>query len=143
MTDIVVSALGVSRRRLVFRYGLVPVAFAALLAVYRPAFLARLDSSIYDLLMRSARTRTPSDRVVIVDVDERSLATVGQWPWRRDIVGQLIGRLREAGAAVVALDVVFPESDRYRALDDVNVDAEGRSADGMSISDGLLASTLH
>ena len=51
-------------------------------------------------LVRSAPTRPPSDRIVIVDVDERSLATVGQWPWRRDVIGRLISSLRDLGAAV-------------------------------------------
>ncbi|PYR36129.1 MAG: hypothetical protein DMF90_11240 [Acidobacteria bacterium] len=60
---------------------------------------------------------------VIVDVDERSLASVGQWPWRRDVMGQLIDRLRMAGAAVVALDVMFPERDRYEAAGDTPDDA--------------------
>ena len=54
----------------------------------------------------------PAAGIVIVDVDERSLATVGQWPWRRDVVGRLVSRLRDAGAAVIALDVIFAESDR-------------------------------
>jgi adenylate cyclase len=50
---------------------------------------------------------------VIVDVDERSLSAVGQWPWRRDLVGNLVARIRDLGASAVALDVVFAESDRY------------------------------
>jgi adenylate cyclase len=51
--------------------------------------------------------------VVIVDVDERSLTVIGQWPWRRDLVAALIDQLRDLGASVVALDIVFAESDRY------------------------------
>ena len=50
---------------------------------------------------------------MIVDVDERSLSAIGQWPWRRDVIGDLIGRLRDLGASTVALDVIFAESDRY------------------------------
>ena len=85
----------------------------AVLAVFRPAPLARLDDSVYDILLRSARTRTPDHSVAIVDVDDRSLTTVGQWPWRRDVVGRLITSLRNAGASVVALDIIFAEADRY------------------------------
>ena len=101
------------RRRLVVLTGLLPVVLAAVLAIYRPPLLGRLDDSTYDLLLRSAPVRPPAAGIVIVDVDERSLATVGQWPWRRDVVGQLVSRLRDAGAAVIALDVIFAESDRY------------------------------
>jgi adenylate cyclase len=63
-------------------------------------------------MVRAAGTREPGGKVVIVDVDERSLATIGQWPWRRDLIGQLISNLRDLGASVVALDMVFAESDR-------------------------------
>jgi adenylate cyclase len=89
------------------------VLVTAVLAVFRPAFLARLDDSVYDILLRSTRTKGPSPNVVIVDVDDRSLSTVGQWPWRRDVVGRLITRLRNAGASAIALDIIFAEPDRY------------------------------
>ena len=86
---------------------------AAVAAVFPPTFLPRLDTSAYDILVRSARTKAPTGRIVIVDVDERSLSTIGQWPWRRDLIGELIARLRNLGAATVALDMVFAEPDRY------------------------------
>ena len=53
--------------------------------------------STYDLLLRSARATPPAAGVVIVDVDERSLTTVGQWPWRRDVVGRLISAVEGRG----------------------------------------------
>jgi adenylate cyclase len=93
--------------------GVSTVVVAALLAIFPPAFLARLDNSAYDVLVRSADTRPTAGRIVIVDVDERSLSTVGQWPWRRDRLGELIARLRDMGTAIIALDMVFAEPDRY------------------------------
>ena len=102
-----------TRRRLVFLCGAGTVIVAAVLAVFPPAFLPRLDTGAYDTLVRAATTRPPEGRVVIVDVDERSLSTIGQWPWRRDLIGELIARLRNMGAATVALDMVFAEPDRY------------------------------
>jgi adenylate cyclase len=101
------------QRRLVLLSGIVPVLLVAVLSLYRPASLAGLEYSVYDTLLRVAPTRTPSDQIVIVDIDEKSLATVGQWPWRRDVIGTMIGRLRDLGAAVVALDIVFAEADRF------------------------------
>jgi HD-GYP domain-containing protein (c-di-GMP phosphodiesterase class II) len=100
-------------RRLVLLCGVTVALLTAMLAVFRPAPLARLDNSVYDILLRSIRTQPPHEKVAIVDVDDRSLSTIGQWPWRRDVVGQLIARLRDAGASVVALDVIFAEADRY------------------------------
>src|SRR5882724_4385053 len=50
--------------------------------------------------------------VRIIDIDEASLAQIGQWPWPRDILAQLVDRLSEAGAAAIAFDVLFAEPDR-------------------------------
>ena len=102
-----------SRRRLFVLSAVVPVIFALVVAVYRPPFFTRLDDAMYDAVVRSTPTRKPMGRVAIVDVDEKSLAAVGQWPWRRDVVGRLITALRAAGAQVIAIDVIFAESDRY------------------------------
>ena len=94
-------------------YGVGAVIAIVFLAVFPPALFSRLDNAAYDILLRSISTRPLSGRVVIVDVDERSLTTIGQWPWRRDRIGELIDHLRNLGAAVVALDMVFAEPDRY------------------------------
>src|SRR5262249_57182968 len=84
-------------RQLVLLCGVAPALVAAILALYRPTFLAGLDYAAYDAIVRRAEVRPPGGRVVVVDVDERSLAAIGQWPWRRDVIGQLIGRLRDTG----------------------------------------------
>ena len=130
---------GAPRRRLVFLCGAVPVLAVAVLGIFRPAFLARLDDSVYDILLRSTRLKGPSQDVVIVDVDDRSLSTIGQWPWRRDVVGRLITRLQSAGASAIALDIIFAESDR----DGQPRDAEGRATRHMATTpDAALAGTL-
>ncbi|HEC14442.1 MAG TPA: CHASE2 domain-containing protein, partial [Rhodospirillales bacterium] len=50
--------------------------------------------------------------VVIIDLDENSLAEVGQWPWPRNVVAQLVQNLMQMGASLVAFDIVFAEPDR-------------------------------
>ena len=50
--------------------------------------------------------------VRVVDIDEASLAKIGQFPWPRDVVAKLIRRLVDRGAAVIAFDAMFPESDQ-------------------------------
>src|SRR6059036_935656 len=128
---------GATRRRLVFLCGVIPVLITAVLALYRPTSLARLDNAVYDSLLRSARTQPPGDRVVIVDVDERSLSTIGQWPWRRDLIGRLITRLREMGASTIALDIIFAEPDRDSGVSGFRA----RSKSGIA-PDDELARTL-
>ena len=101
-----------SRRGRVFLCGFVPVLLTAILAVYRPGFFPRLDDSVYDMIMRSGNIQPPGKGVVIVDIDERSLTELGQWPWRRDVIGNLISRLRDMGASVIGMDIIFAEADR-------------------------------
>ena len=101
-----------------FACGVGAVVAAALFAIVPPVTLGRLHDAAYDTLLRSARTRPTTGRVVIVDVDERSLSTMGQWPWQRDLIGKLIARLRDLGAATIALDMVFAEPDRAGAAAD-------------------------
>ena len=103
----------VRARLLLVLCGLIPTLVAAVLSLYRPAFFSSLESRVYDTLVRASTPRPPSGRIVIVDVDERSLAAFGQWPWRRDLIGKLIDRLRDLGASTIALDVIFAEPDRY------------------------------
>jgi len=125
-----------SRRRLLVAGGAAPVLVAAVLALFRPSFLGRLDDSTYDVFLRSAALRPPVTPVVIIDVDERSLTTIGQWPWRRDVIGRLISRVRDRGASVVALDVMFAESDRSSSGDGTTI------AGADSAPDTTLAATL-
>src|SRR5262245_31482649 len=130
---------GASRRPLlVFLSGFLPVFVVATLAVSRPPFLTRLDNAVYAALLRSIETRPPDDRVAIVDVDERSLATYGQWPWRRDLIARLISGLRDAGASTIALDIVFAEPDRSIGQGQ----AESLTSDLQANPDAVLARAL-
>ncbi len=122
-----------------FLCGVGAVVVTVVLAVFPPTLFGRLDNAAYDILLRSARTRLPSDRVVIVDVDERSLTAIGQWPWRRDLIGSLIARLRGMGAATIALDMVFAEPDRYS---DPGGSSQRPEASAPATSDEALAATL-
>jgi adenylate cyclase len=101
-------------RRLILLCGITPAIIVAALALYRPALFGRLEDAVYDMLLRWAGPKAHSGRVVIVDVDERSLTTIGQWPWRRELIGTLVEKIRALGAASVALDIIFPESDRHQ-----------------------------
>ena len=100
--------------RLVLVCGLVPTLITAWLSLYRPSVLASFEYAAYDRVVGAVPMRPPSGRIAIVDVDERSLSAIGQWPWRRDVIGTLIARLRDLGAATIALDIIFAESDRYK-----------------------------
>ena len=53
-----------------------------------------------------------SNEVVIVDIDEKSLKHVGQWPWPRDVLADLTLAIHNSGARAIGFDIVFPEADR-------------------------------
>ena len=53
-----------------------------------------------------------SDSVVIIDIDEKSLQALGQWPWSRDILSKILYNLSNAQVAVIGFDIVFAEEDR-------------------------------
>jgi adenylate cyclase len=127
------SKPGAANRRFVLLCGLAPAILTVVLVVYRPNVLTHLDYRAYDALVRSAPLRAPDGRVVIVDIDDRSLGLLGQWPWSRSVVAELLTRLRENGARVVAFDLVFAEADRYG----ISVQAAGPSD-----TDAAFARTL-
>lgn len=90
-------------------------ALAAACAVYlaQPQAFAPLGDLLWDSYQRqSPRPVNPDPAMVVVDIDESSLARLGQWPWPRDLLGDLVDRLGQAGAAVIAFDMAFAEADR-------------------------------
>lgn len=82
---------------------------AALLLTFSDV-LWRLDLWAYDTISRFD-THDPDDSIVIVAVDEHSLAQLGRWPWPRGHHARLIDRLTDAGVRGIALDVTFAEPD--------------------------------
>jgi len=66
----------------------------------------------FDALQRLAPWDTPPTAVTIVDIDDPSLARIGQWPWSRDVLAGLVRALQDDGARAIAFDVIFAEPDR-------------------------------
>ena len=76
-------------------------------------FLEIGRAKVFDFYQQVHPRARPDDRpVAVVDIDEASLAALGQWPWSRVTVAEMVANLFNAGAAVVAFDVVFAEPDR-------------------------------
>jgi adenylate cyclase len=87
----------------------------AVLAIYRPAIFHFFDNKIYDTYLHANSSPTHPSVVanpVIVDIDEKSLAHYGQWPWPRYRLAALLDKIRMLGASSISLDMVFPEQDR-------------------------------
>ncbi|OWW18770.1 CHASE2 domain-containing protein [Noviherbaspirillum denitrificans] len=86
---------------------------AALQITYLPPipFIERLDVLAYDMRMRVQKGEL-DPRVVIVDIDEKSIAEVGRWPWSRNVIAKLIETLdQKYFVKSVSFDVIFSEVD--------------------------------
>lgn len=95
--------------------GALAMAGVALLTLQGPAW--RIDTWLYDLML--ARLRQPvDDRIVLVVVDDKSLAALGRWPWSRGVHAELVQKLSAAGARGIAFDVMFSEPDAGDAAGD-------------------------
>ncbi|WP_339490106.1 CHASE2 domain-containing protein [Pseudomonas sp. EL_65y_Pfl2_R95] len=84
------------------------------------------DSLIYDRLL--SMTRLHADpRILVVKIDNRSLAQIGRWPWPRDVHAKLLDQLSQAKPAVVLFDVIFSEPGLNPDIDQRFADAVCRS----------------
>ncbi len=103
-------------------------------------FFQSLDNRLTDFTFQLRGGIEPGGQVVIIDIDERSLGELGQWPWPRNDLARLLQKLDEAGCRVAALDLVFAEPDRTSARNylayfrdylktDVDTDREGWNND--------------
>ena len=107
---------------------LIPLVFALLHVadVLHLQVLERLDNIIYDTRLRVTMPRTLDERIVIVDIDEKSLGRVGQWPWRRDKMAALVRELFERQqVSVIGFDVLFAEADESSGLATLQELAQG------------------
>ena len=103
------SRVQLSLRRLV---ALMFLAAMLGLRIWDPIVLETLRLRSFDLLQRISPYVSDNRPVVIVDIDEASLEKLGQWPWSRSLLGQLLVELQQRGAVVVGFDIVFAERDR-------------------------------
>jgi len=84
-----------------------------------PFFVQALRLIAFDHFQRiDPETYDPNLPIRVVDIDEESLAKIGQWPWPRTTVATLLQKLTAQGAAAVAFDILFAEPDRT-SLDEI------------------------
>src|SRR5882672_2967242 len=94
-------------RGIVYWVPLAILCFAAGLRLEIPDFIERLSLIAFDSYQRQSPREASDTPIRIVDIDDTSLKEIGQWPWPRSVVADLLEKLREAGAAVVVFDILF------------------------------------
>ena len=100
--------------------------------------LQRLDDIIYDARLRVTMPKTVDERIVIVDIDEKSLAEFGRWPWGRNKLATLVDELFvKHQVALLGFDVVFAESDESSGLKRLQELAQNELRDQPAFADKL------
>ena len=108
--------------------------------LWRIPLLEVLDAYFYDARVRVSAPGGVDERVVIIDLDERSLAAEGRWPWSRDKVAELVRRLvDDHGVAVLGFDVVFAEPDESSGIRVLEALARDRLRENRPFRDSLEA----
>ncbi len=91
---------------------LVLVFLGSAMGLYKMGFIQQLDNILYDYRLKMTMPGGVDDRIVILDIDEKSLKEEGRWPWSRDRLALLMDKLFDRdGVAVAGFDVVFAEKD--------------------------------
>lgn len=80
--------------------------------IFLPNTFHSIEKRLRDFLFLVRGPIAPTGEVVIVDIDEKSLAALGQWPWERRLVAALLQRLADDGAGMIGFDMVFAEKDK-------------------------------
>ncbi|MBV8397375.1 MAG: CHASE2 domain-containing protein, partial [Acetobacteraceae bacterium] len=119
----------------------------ALVRIIDPPPIEELRLRTFDFFQLAKPRQATAHPAIIVDIDEESLQSVGQWPWPRTTIAALVDRLTSLGAAAIGFDVIFAEADRYSAgtiIDLVQgLDAQSRERiRALPSSDEILAQAL-
>lgn len=106
----------------------------------QPAFINSTNDRTIDAVMNLAQTKPASGSIVVVDIDEKSLARYGQWPWPRNRLAQLLRTINTSGAASIGLDLILAEPDRTSPWDlQTDIDRElGHHIDTSGVLTTLL-----
>lgn len=101
-----------------------------LLAAVRGGWLDRADYWFYDTSVAWS-TRAPASDILILAIDETSLARIGRWPWSRHVLAEVVERLAAAGSGPVLLDIILSEPERDDAGADTRLAAAIASHGGV------------
>jgi adenylate cyclase len=108
-----------NKRYLLYLIPLLFTLFFVALQLVDPLIISeQLESKTYDLRLRlrnALRKQPPPADILIVAVDDKSIAEIGRWPWRREVMAHLIDKVSSAGPKVIGVDIMFTEKENPRA----------------------------
>jgi len=80
--------------------------------LFLPDYFQSLDSRVRDFYFKVRGEESVSRDIIIVDIDEKSIKELGQWPWERNKFAKILQNLSDSGAGIIGLDIVFSEADK-------------------------------
>ena len=128
-------------------FALLCVLFGLIIRVGDPGPISGLRNAAFDLYQQIKPREAAPVPVAILDIDDRSLEVLGQWPWPRNRVAEMVRAATAAGAVAIAFDVVFAEPDRLSppqiAADNPNLPPDLKvRLQGMADNDRILANAF-
>jgi adenylate cyclase len=98
--------------------------FLVLIKIQDSNLVRKIENISYDAYQSLFIEKSDFDGVVIIDIDEKSIGEIGQFPWRRDVFADLIKKLNQYGVSVITFDVFFSEEDKQnpkKILEEFNI----------------------
>ncbi len=108
--------------------GLIFLALLVLIKIQDSNFVKRIENISYDIYQSIFEENSEFNDVLIVDIDEKSIGEIGQFPWRRDVFANLVEKLENLEASVISFDIFFSEEDKQnpsKILGELNISNEG------------------
>jgi adenylate cyclase len=100
--------------------------------------IAKLDGIIYDARLRATMPGGVDDRIVILDLDDKSLQEVGHWPWPRDLMARIVDKLFDHyQIGILGFDIVFAEADTSSGIRTLDRLAQGELKDSAGFQRAL------
>ena len=90
--------------------------FLIIIKFINPPIIQKISFLNYDFYQKVFNRGEVKD-VAIVDIDEKSIAKIGQFPWRRDIYSKILKNLNQHNPKAIAFDIVFSEEDKQNPKD--------------------------
>jgi adenylate cyclase len=136
-----------SGSRRIWVAGLVTLCVLAVLVALEPLWNTRLQSLWFDTFQTLAPRKVETMPATVVEIDEKSLKALGQWPWPRTLLAKLIRDIEKYQPLAIGIDILMPEADRLspeRLLDRARAEDPILAArlDALPSNDAELAAAI-
>jgi serine/threonine-protein kinase len=112
-----------------------------LFSLFRVGLIEKMDLTIYDLMMRLRADTAASSEIVIVNIDEDSLESLGRWPWPRAQLAYGIEKIAAASPRVIGLSVIFAEPEKSEGL--IQMERVSRILESSGLAENPQLMALH